>query len=284
MSDRLASRSADTARLGLGKRRIKEIVDDNRTRRLARERDPGRIAAEGRDVATHPVERRDHVQKTVITRHPALRFTTELGMREKTEGAEAIIERHDDDTSGGKCRAVVNRYRARSGCKTAAMNPHEHRQPARAPRGCPHVQVQTVLADGSAGQELEGPRPEGLCGGLIAVGPKVGGVAYRPPRLRAGGRSPPPHADRRLGERNAQEGIDVSAMHTAHGPVRTHSNDRIGRRASAGGRTACGHASRQCCEQGRRCGNANCASDDHHNLSKPKSLTPKVLSSNSTVA
>ena len=89
------------------------------------------IAAEGGDVALHPSERRDKIEQAVVAGGAMLRFGGELGMGEKAQRIEPMVERDDDDAARRETRAVIARLGPGADDKPAAVNPDHHRQARR---------------------------------------------------------------------------------------------------------------------------------------------------------
>ena len=110
----------------LGQRRRHEITDAPRAGRFTEDRDAFGIASEGRDVSLDPPQSCDLVEQAVIARNPVLGFLVQLGVGEKAQDAEPIVEGDDDRTAPGQCRAVVDRARPAAGLQRPAMNPNHH--------------------------------------------------------------------------------------------------------------------------------------------------------------
>src|SRR5690349_13109833 len=75
--------------------------------RLSGNRNPRWIAAEGRDVVTHPLQCRQLVENSVIPR--SVRLLGQRRMGEEAEYAEAVIEGDDHKALLRQILAVVNR-------------------------------------------------------------------------------------------------------------------------------------------------------------------------------
>ncbi len=75
--------------------------DRSTTRRLAEDRHPVRVAAEGPDVVAHPLQRGDLVEQAPVGGGA-------VDLRE-TLYAQPVVERHHDDAAGGQPAAVVLR-------------------------------------------------------------------------------------------------------------------------------------------------------------------------------
>src|ERR1022692_3780154 len=103
-----------------------QVADSPGAAGLAENRHVAGIAAKGLDVPAHPFERGDLVEDAVITGDMMLRFGGELREREKTEGAEAILDRHQHDTLPREGCAVVSGAGARAGLESPAVNPGHH--------------------------------------------------------------------------------------------------------------------------------------------------------------
>src|SRR5271163_2553044 len=89
---------------------------------LAEDRNVPGVAAEGRDVVTHPLHRELLILQAVV---PSLmRFAVERALRDESQVAEAIVDRHDDHAPPDERSRVVIGSGA-SG-QAAAMNPEHH--------------------------------------------------------------------------------------------------------------------------------------------------------------
>ncbi len=131
----------------LGKRRDHQRAHRKRPGRLAEDRDLARVAAKGRDVVVHPLQRGHLIEQAVVARRVAARFLRQLRVREKPEHAEAVVGRDHDDALAREPFAVLPRLGGRAGLKPAAMNPEHHGQfLARLGRRRPDVEVEAVLA------------------------------------------------------------------------------------------------------------------------------------------
>src|SRR5690349_2063357 len=105
------------------------------------------IAAKCGDVFMHPAQPCDLVQQAIVTGAVIRHLAGQLGMRQKAENAEPIVQGHYDDSSPRHALAVIARFGAVPGHKTAAMEIDKHRVPCCCDRsGNPDVEVQTVLA------------------------------------------------------------------------------------------------------------------------------------------
>ena len=76
----------------------------------------------------------------------ARRLLRQLGMREESEDAEAVVHRNRDHALARHRRSVVPRLVRRPRYKAAPIKVHQHGQLLSGGR-CPHVQVQAVLVD-----------------------------------------------------------------------------------------------------------------------------------------
>ena len=83
-----------------------------------------------------------------------LGFRCQLGMGEKAERVEAVVERHDHDAAGGEARPVVARLRTRADGEAAAVNPDHDREPFGTLRfGLrPDVEGEAVLGEAACGE------------------------------------------------------------------------------------------------------------------------------------
>ena len=106
------------------------------------------IAAEGRDVALDPFERRDLIQQAVVARRRLCRTRrVSSGCARKPKRTEAIGDGHDDDAALRELVAPVERHRRRAVRIAAAVDPdHDGQAFSGCPRRRPDVQVEAVLA------------------------------------------------------------------------------------------------------------------------------------------
>ena len=102
----------------LGPGHGQERADAHGAGRLAEDRDVGRVAAEGRDVVAHPLERGDLVEQAEVR--------IAVGEVEEALGADAVVDRHADDAVAGEAAAVVGR--AGPDLEHAARDPDHDRQ------------------------------------------------------------------------------------------------------------------------------------------------------------
>jgi hypothetical protein len=206
-------------------RRRDELSDAHPARRLAEDRDAPRIAAELRDVAPHPAQRRDLIEQPVVAGRALWRFRGERGVREEAERAEPVVERDDDGALLRQPAAVVPLLAPEAGEESAAVDPHHHRpQVVAAERRRPHVEVEAVLR--YAGRKridvAEGTRLHAV------LAEAIGGTHGAPPRggLR---RSPPQVPHRRRGVGDAAEGEDAARVDGAAQLAFSDGDDRAAR-------------------------------------------------------
>ena len=109
------------------------------------------FAAEGGDVALHPLQRRDHVLQAVVAGRLVLarRFRGERRRHEEAEEADAIIDRDYDDTAARR----VSRRRTPHADPEPETKPPPGTHTSTGSRrrtsggGRPDVEIQTILAD-----------------------------------------------------------------------------------------------------------------------------------------
>ena len=102
-------------------------VTDLPARALAEDGDVLRVAAEGRDVALHPLQRRDLVHQAVVA--DRLARPGGLGQRrvgEVAERAQPVVDGHHHHAVAGEVLAVIDP--ARAGPVAAAVDPDHHRR------------------------------------------------------------------------------------------------------------------------------------------------------------
>ena len=149
---------------------------------------------------TH-VERGDLVEQPDVP-GPGELVAEQLGEMEKAEGAEPVVDGHDDDVAPWhQAGAVVPGDAARAGGERAAVDPDHDRPAGVVEAGGPDVERQAVLARSARAR----PAPmsissaDGFCG---AFGPNDRRVAHAGPRLgrlRAAGTGGPRSEARRRG-------------------------------------------------------------------------------------
>ena len=76
-------------------RRDHQLLHGHAARAFAEDGDVAGVAAEGRDVALHPFERGDHVHHAVVGDRGAVGLLRQQRMRERTEAAEAVVDRDE---------------------------------------------------------------------------------------------------------------------------------------------------------------------------------------------
>ena len=118
-----------------------------RARGLAGYRDVVGIAAELRDVALDPLQRRDLIEETVVARRMMRRFGRQLRMGEEAQGADPVVEVDEDDAFPGEVFASVHRHPARAEREAAAVDVDDHRQfcPRRRGPARPDVEGEAIL-------------------------------------------------------------------------------------------------------------------------------------------
>ena len=214
----------------LGRGAGDQHLHGDRTGALAEHRHPPGIAAEGRDVPLHPLQRRDLVHQPIVAQPPAVGvLRAQRRMGKVAQAAQAVVDRHHHDAAPGQSRAVVERHAAGTARERATVDEHHHRL---APRLRLHrpvdVEKQAVLADRT---DL-GP-------GLV---PQVRLLAGRPERRRRPDAGPGRHRLRRApaigaaggrGERDALEDQHIARPDALDDPG-VEPRDRAGRRG--GGR------------------------------------------------
>jgi len=176
-------------------------------RRFTEQRDLRRVTTERGDVALDPLECGALIFEAVVAGGRKARIVVEQrGMREESEQAEPIVQRHHDHAVRRERSAVVVRIAAATEHEAAAMQPHHHRQVGGA-GGCPHVREQAVLVVGAPGEAcLRARASDDDC--LAHIGP------WRD-RL---GCAKPIRADRRRRVRNGEKVADLGDRGPVDGP------------------------------------------------------------------
>src|SRR5262249_6026905 len=113
----------------LRQRRSHLRADRYGTGRFARDRHTLRVAAEGRDVLLHPLERRMLIEQGVIAGGALRRLLRQLGVREEAEHAQAIIYGDRHNSLLRHAFAVVAPLRTVARQKTASEEIDQDRQP-----------------------------------------------------------------------------------------------------------------------------------------------------------
>ncbi len=86
-----------------------------------------RIAAEGRDVVAHPLQRGDLIEDAVVAGRRRTRLGGQRRMREEAHRPEAIVDGDQHDALLRQRGAVVPGSRAGAGHQRAAVDPHHDR-------------------------------------------------------------------------------------------------------------------------------------------------------------
>lgn len=189
-----------------GERRREQREHAHRPRRLAGDRDVAGVAAERRDVALDPVQRRDLVEQAEVDRAAGV-LALERRVREEAEVAEAIVDRDHHEALARERRAVVHRRRAVADAEAAAVDPHQDRRVRPGTGRGPDVEVEAVLA-GVADRLRAVERREHR---LRARRPGAVGGAHAGPRRRRLRRPPAQGIDRRRRIGHALERRDAVA-------------------------------------------------------------------------
>ena len=185
-------------------RQPRDHVGHDRTAagRFAEQRHLLRIAAEQRDVALDPLQRRELIQIAIVAARIAGRFPGQGRMGKEAEAAHAVIHADDDDALGGQ--RVGGILRGVSVHQRAAMDPDHHGQGRVRCRGRPpDVQRQAVLRFGQIV-------------GLHAGGAERSRIEHRCPGLNRLRHPPAQFSDRRRGIGNALEADDAVGFDAAH--------------------------------------------------------------------
>ena len=148
-------------------------------------------------------------------------FSGELGMGEKAQRIESMVERDDDDAARGEMSAVVARLGSRAGDKSTAVNPDHRRQSgAFARRGWrPDIQIEAILRN--AGRERVDVVPDDALQRIPTEG--IGGADAGPRRNRFR-RPPAQRPKRRRGIGNAL--VDTNAAGVGIGNCERAALDR----------------------------------------------------------
>ena len=182
----------------LGLRRRQQVQHAGAAGRFTEHGDIVRITAERGDVRFHPTERRDLIHQTVVAACVLRIRRSQRRVREETEPAEPIVQRHQHDAALREARTVVDRHRTGTQTERTAMYPHHHRTLS-VERLSPDVQEQTTLVGGADVARAIAARRLRTRGAVMR---RV--VRFRP-RLHRLRRTPSQRADRRCRIGNALE-------------------------------------------------------------------------------
>ena len=157
---------------------------------------PPGIAAKGLDVSLDPFQGRDLVHQSVISQGLALPGgPCQGGMGEIAQGAEAVIDAHQDHPVLGEVCPVIDPARPRA--VAAAVDPDHDRRALGAVGGV-DIELETVLAHRAIGAAAVGAAVG--VHGLDAGGADLDRVPLTGPGGRLGGRRPTQGPNRRRGE------------------------------------------------------------------------------------
>ena len=115
---------------------------------LAEDHHAFRIAAERRDVVADPLQRRHHVEQSVVAASAVRRFVGKCRMGQEAEDVEPVVDRHYHRAVACQRGAVVEGARAGTAGVPAAVNPEEDGTRFRGLARRPDVQEQAVLVLG----------------------------------------------------------------------------------------------------------------------------------------
>ena len=189
-----------------GPRHAEEGRHADRARRLAEDRDLRGVAAEGRDLLPHPLERRHLVEDPLVSgrRQP---LAAERLQVEEAEHAEAIVERDDDHVAAsGEDGTVVDRLGARTDDEAAAVDPDEDGPARPVEPGGPDVQREAVLVHRT---HVEGECRAERARALPGRRSEAGGVAEARPGRERSRREEAARAHRRRGVRDAAKDMNA---------------------------------------------------------------------------
>ena len=133
-----------------GKRRGAERTDTGRAGRLAGDGHVIRVAAEGRDIRLHPLQRLDLVQKAVVAGGAVGRLGRQLVGREEAEDPEAVAHVDREHALAGKTLAAVIGVPGLAGLEGTAVDEDQNRQILLRTGGLPDIQVEGILGIGLA--------------------------------------------------------------------------------------------------------------------------------------
>jgi hypothetical protein len=167
-----------------------------------------RVTAERNDVSLHPLQCELLIHDPVVTRSMIGRFGRQCRMREKPQGAQAVVDRHDDHVAGGRQHAPIEVIALPEG-QGASMDPHHDGTQMRrfallriiiVGMRHIHVQEQAIFA---------GARGTGRVGALGAMAAKLRRIQNVRPRSVNLRRLPPQIPDRRGRIRDAKKLADI---------------------------------------------------------------------------
>ncbi len=184
-------------------------------RRLARDRHPARVSAEGRDVFLHPFQGAHPVTHGPVGRR--------AGHLEEALGTEPVIDADQDHAVPRERAAAIPGRGVAPAEKSAAVDPDQDRQPGRAQVGREDVQVELVV---SGDDRLRDHRdPAVWLRRCRPVGERVPDPVPAAGRHRGG---EAPRRDRRLSVRDTEEPQRLAVPRAAQAALRRLCDDIVG--------------------------------------------------------
>ncbi len=182
-----------------------ESVNRHSAGGLAADSDIVGIAAEGPDIAAHPLEGGDLVHDRVVGQRAARLFRRQCRVREESEASQPIVEADENNSIPGEGAAVVDRGRAAAVHEASPVNPHQHwKLPGRRVSGSPDIQIETIFRGLHA--QWRGVTRKRDLHAVRTVGRRL---THSLPLGRGLRRPPPQLADRRQREWDAFEGANI---------------------------------------------------------------------------
>ena len=129
-------------------RRDAEGVDAGGPGGLSGKGDPGRVAAEGRDIVPDPFQGPDLVQQTVVARGPVGGLGSQGLVGQETEDTQAVGAVDHHDPLPGQGLAVVLAVGWLAGGHGAAVDVEQDRQAGGISGRLPDIEIEGVLAHG----------------------------------------------------------------------------------------------------------------------------------------
>ena len=126
----------------LGQRRYTQGVHAGGARGFARDGNLLGVAAEGRDIVVHPLQRPDLIQQAVVTGGAVFGFLRKLRVGIVAEHVQAIGAVHHDNAPPRQRFAVVFRIPGLAAGEGAAVDKEQHRGVFQITCGLPDIEIQ----------------------------------------------------------------------------------------------------------------------------------------------
>ena len=183
-------------------------ADRKRSGAFAENGDVPRISAECGDIVVHPLKSGELIEQAIVAGGVMSGLCRQFWMHEKTEDAEAVVHRYDNDALLREIVTVLARLRGGAGHEASTINPnHDGEFRIDMFVGNPDIQGEAVLA---AARIMKHHVTEDVS--LQAVGTEFRCLLHAGP-LRGGNRRLPAQiADRWRGVPHAEEGFHLAIV------------------------------------------------------------------------